>query len=90
VKSLGCSVEELKILLELKFAPGMTWDNWGIGKDKWNIDHIRPLASASDQQELEKLCHYTNLQPLWFIDNIVKGDKIVGSEDQNGLLGQLA
>lgn len=50
----------------------MTWDNYG----KWHIDHIVPLVSAKTEEEMYKLCHYTNLQPLWALDNIKKGDNL--------------
>lgn len=66
---IGCTVEHLVQYLEERFKPGMTWDNHG----DWHIDHIIPLASAKDIQELYKLNHYTNLQPLWAIDNMSKG-----------------
>lgn len=77
VKLLGCSVEFLKSHLESLFQPGMTWDNYGFGYDKWCIDHIIPLNyfDLQDVQQLEKACHYTNLQPLWCSDNFSKGDK---------------
>lgn len=65
--------EFLKSYLEMKFQPGMTWENWGKGEGKWNIDHIVPLASASNKEELIKLLHYTNLQPLWSEENSSKG-----------------
>ena len=73
VKDLGCSVEELKIHLESKFQPGMTWENYG----EWHIDHVVPLAKFDllNREELLKACNYTNLQPLWAIDNIKKRDK---------------
>lgn len=51
----------------------MTWENRG----EWHIDHIIPLASASTEEELLALCHYTNLQPLWAFDNLSKGAKII-------------
>ena len=51
----------------------MTWENHGHGG--WHIDHIIPLDSALSEEELYKLCHYTNLQPLWAKDNIRKGNK---------------
>jgi len=75
IKDLGCSIEELKIYLESKFQPGMAWDNWTT--NGWHIDHIRPLASfnLSDREDFIKACHYTNLQPLWAIDNLIKGCK---------------
>lgn len=77
VKDLGCSIEELKVYLESKFLPGMTWDNYGLYG--WHIDHIKPLASfdLSDRNQLLEACHYTNLQPLWANDNLSKGDKFI-------------
>ena len=71
---LGCAYETLVKHLESKFLPGMTWENRG--RDGWHIDHKTPLASASTAEELEALCHYTNLQPLWAKDNYSKGAKM--------------
>lgn len=68
---VGCSYSELKTHLESKFVDGMSWDNQG----KWHIDHKIPLSSAKNEEEIYKLCHYSNLQPLWAIDNIKKGNK---------------
>lgn len=68
---LGCTIEEAKAHIERQFQNGMTWENHG----QWHIDHIKPLAVAKTSEEAEKLCHYTNLQPLWAIDNIKKGSK---------------
>ena len=75
VKDLGCSIDELKTHLESKFHSGMTWDNWSF--EGWHIDHIKPLASfdLTDRKQLLLACHYTNLQPLWAIDNLSKGDR---------------
>ncbi len=71
-KAIGCSILDLKIHLESKFSQGMTWENQG----KWHIDHIYPLSKAQTPEEMLKLAHYTNLQPLWAIDNIRKGNKV--------------
>lgn len=68
---IGCSPQELRDHLQSLFTDGMTWDNYG----KWHVDHIRPLNSAKDIDEAYSLFHYTNLQPLWAIDNIRKGCK---------------
>jgi hypothetical protein len=67
INDLGCSVEELRLYLENKFKPGMTWDNQGKGRNKWNIDHIIPLHKFDllDPEQLRAACHYTNLQPIW-------------------------
>lgn len=71
VEYIGCTLNELKNHIEKQFIEGMTWEN----KGKWHIDHIIPLSSAKTEEELYKLCHYTNLQPLWAIDNIKKSNK---------------
>lgn len=73
---IGCSPEELKQHLEKQFIEGMNWDNYGHGKEKWTIDHRQALSTALTEEEMYKLCHYTNLQPMWYIDNIKKGNKV--------------
>lgn len=70
---LGIEPQELKIYIENKFQEGMNWDNYG--KGGWDIDHIVPLSSAKNEKELIKLCRYTNLQPLWHLENLSKGNK---------------
>ena len=72
---IGCSPSELKSYLEKQFKDGMCWENHGLFG--WHIDHIIPLSSAKSDDELKKLCHYSNLQPLWAIENIIKRDKII-------------
>ncbi len=81
VEILGCSIEEFKQHLESKFEPWMNWDNYGKYNGKygygWDIDHIIPLASATSEEEIKKLNHYTNLQPLdSYINRDIKKDKI--------------
>jgi hypothetical protein len=77
VSDLGCSIEELKTHLESQFQQGMSWDNWGIGPGTWQIDHIKRLAgfNLADPIQLKNACHYTNLQPLWFEDHLLKSAK---------------
>lgn len=69
---LGCEFDVLHAHIESGFKDGMGWHNRG----EWEIDHIIPLASAKDEAELMKLCHYKNLQPLWKEENRRKGAKI--------------
>ena len=68
IKILGCSYEEFKTYLESKFEFWMTWDNYGLynGSEQygWDIDHRVPLSSAKTEEEVIRLNHYTNLQPL--------------------------
>lgn len=73
IKLLGCSVQECLNHIEAQWQPGMTWDNWTLSG--WHLDHIKPLASANTKEEMELLCHYTNLRPLWASDNLSKGGK---------------
>ena len=69
----GCSLNELKNHLQKQFKDGMTWENYG----EWHIDHIKPasLFDLTKLEEQKKAFHYTNLQPLWAIDNIKKSNK---------------
>jgi hypothetical protein len=71
VHDLGCSIADLKTYLENKFTENMTWDNYG----DWHIDHILPLDSfnLTDREQFKQAVHYTNLQPLWAQDNLIKG-----------------
>ena len=70
---VGCSPQFLKEHLEKQFVDGMTWEN----RSEWHIDHKIPLSSAKTEEELYKLCHYTNLQPLWAEENLKKSNKII-------------
>lgn len=72
---IGCSPIELKTHLEGLFLDGMSWENHGV--DGWHIDHIMPLSTAKTEEDVYKLSHYTNLQPLWAKDNLQKGCKII-------------
>lgn len=69
---VGCCWEELKIHLEKQFKDGMSWEN----RNEWHIDHIIPLSSAKTLSEIETLCHFSNLQPLWAKENLSKGNKM--------------
>ena len=73
-KLIGCSIDRLRVHIELKFTDGMTWDNYG----KWHVDHIIPCASfdMEDSDQQKKCFHYTNLQPLWAEDNLRKSSSV--------------
>ena len=85
---IGIPIKEFKEYLESKFQPGMTWENYGNPNGDhtncWHIDHIQPLSSFgfdsvkdSDEREvlLRRAWNYTNLQPLWGLDNLIKSAK---------------
>jgi hypothetical protein len=72
---LGCTGVYLREYLKSQFTDGMSWENYGLYG--WHIDHIRPCASfdLTNPVQQRKCFHYTNLQPLWAIDNLQKADK---------------
>jgi hypothetical protein len=73
VRDLGCTIPELVTHLENQFTKGMSWKNRG----KWHVDHIIPISSfdLTDRQQFLKACNWKNLQPLWAIDNLKKGNR---------------
>jgi hypothetical protein len=77
---IGCSIENLRIHLESQFESGMSWDNHGNGDGEWNVDHVVPCAlfdmSSPDHQR--RCFHFSNLQPMWHIENIKKGKRFSG------------
>lgn len=75
---LGCTVKALYNYLESLFTEGMSWDNYG----EWHVDHIVPIAAAKTVDDVYKLNHYSNLQPLWAKDNLRKAAKM--PEDVGG------
>lgn len=66
---IGLDIVNFKSYIESKFDIGMSWGNYG----EWSIDHIEPLALAKNKTDVIKMSHYTNLQPLWLKDNLIKG-----------------
>jgi hypothetical protein len=74
---LGLSIEKFRLHLESLWLEGMSWENYGMYG--WHIDHIIPLASAKTPEEMKKLWHYQNMQPLWAKDNLAKGSKTTTS-----------
>ena len=69
---LGTDWLTAKAHIESQFESWMNWGNYG----QWHIDHIIPLASAKNEDELLVLCKYTNLAPLSAKDNIRKGSRV--------------
>lgn len=73
----GCTMEELREHLESLFEEGMSWDNHA--HFGWHIDHIKPMSSfdLTKEDQIKECCHFTNLRPLWWKENLSKGAKIV-------------
>ena len=72
----GCPIAHARKHLESQFTNAMNWDNHGI--HGWHIDHIIPCDSfdLSDPYQQRQCFHYTNLQPLWALENESKGNLI--------------
>lgn len=73
---LGVDWITVKKHIERQFTKGMNWNNYG----EWHIDHIIPFSSANTEEEIKQLCHYSNLQPMWAVDNLSKSDSINGQQ----------
>jgi hypothetical protein len=91
IEQLGCSINGLRAFLEAQFEPGMSWENFG-RLDKtghtWQIDHLHPLSSfdLTNLDQLKVACHFSNLMPLWALDNRRKGTRIMSRKGvSNGL-----
>lgn len=71
---VGCSWEELERHIESHFTVGMSWEN----SSKWHIDHTIALSSfdLTDEEEQRKAFHFTNLRPMWAVDNWSKCDRL--------------
>lgn len=78
ISDLGCSIQHLKLHLELFWDEGMSWDNYGNKEGQWSIDHIHPLSQLdlTDREQFLMGSHYTNLQPLWHKDNMAKSNSL--------------
>ncbi len=79
---LGCSFDDFKTYLESKFEDWMNWENHGKYNGEinygWDIDHIIPQSSAITENDIIKLNHYSNLQPLCsYINRNIKRENVV-------------
>jgi hypothetical protein len=72
---IGCTPEFLKQHIEKQFTAEMNWENYGFFG--WHIDHKIPLNNGKTEEDIIKLCYYTNLQPMWWSENLSKGKKII-------------
>lgn len=76
IKDLGCTIEKFKEYIEKQFQPGMTWKNWSL--KGWHLDHKVPLSkfNLTNRKQLKKALHYTNYQPMWWKENLKKGNRV--------------
>lgn len=81
---LGCSIKEFREYIESKFEPWMNWNNRGNPKDgilelnkTWDLDHIIPLSTAKTKEDIIRLNHYTNFQPMCsYTNRYIKSDNV--------------
>jgi hypothetical protein len=73
---IGCTWSFFDKWIVSQFKRGMKWENYG---SIWHIDHIEPLAhfDVTDQNDMKRAWHYSNLRPLKAAENLKKGAKIV-------------
>lgn len=80
---LGYSSHDLKRHLESLFTEGMSWERFMRGEI--HIDHRMPkvtfLFASENDPEFKRCWALSNLQPLWAIDNIKKGAKVLAGEN---------
>ncbi len=71
---LGCDKDTAIRFIEGQFKPGMTWDNHGRKAGCWVVDHRVPIAAhdLTTEEGRRAAFRYTNLQPLWFEENLEK------------------
>jgi len=72
---LGCDMQFFKQYIESKFTDGMSWDRL----PEIHLDHIIPCDKfdLTKIEEQRKCFHYSNIQPLWWYDNLSKGNRIL-------------
>jgi hypothetical protein len=71
IRDLGYSIDELRTHIASLFLNGMSWENYG----EWHIDHRRPVSSFKLPEQARECWSLANLQPLWAVDNLKKGNR---------------
>ncbi len=71
--TLGCSKQFFKSWIEYQFHEWQTFENHG---DIWQLDHCIPCTrfDLTNNNEVLRCFHWSNIQPLDKIDNLSKGD----------------
>lgn len=64
---------ELRQRIEMNFAPGMHWGNYG----EWHIDHRVPVSVMLKRgRSAAQINCLANLMPLWATENLSKGARL--------------
>jgi hypothetical protein len=75
-KIIGCDFLTLYNHLKLTFESSYKIDYRDEFYEFLNIDHIIPISIAKTKEKIFELNHYTNLQFLYYKDNIQKSNKL--------------
>lgn len=70
---LGCSIDFFREYIMNMCPKDVKLSNFS--KFGYHLDHIIPVSLAKTEEDVIKLCHYTNFQPLWWSDNLSKSNK---------------
>jgi hypothetical protein len=70
---LGCTLDFFMKYISSQFKNGMSFERI----NEIHLDHIIPISSAKNEEDIIRLNHYTNFQPLWAKDNFKKSNKII-------------
>ena len=81
--------EEFLEHIQKHLLEGMTWENYGSGKDKWVLDHTIPIKYFKNNFDLlndfdiQRECFgIHNLRPMWWLDNAHKAAKLDYNESK--------
>ena len=75
--------EEFLEHIQKHLKEGMTWENYGLGPDKWVLDHTIPINyfkknfDLLNDFDIQRECFgIHNLRPMWWLDNAHKSAKL--------------
>ena len=76
---VGYTLQDLINHLTPLLTEGMTWDNYG---NTWQVDHVKPKSwfkyESSNDTAFKECWALSNLQPMFKIENIKKGNRFEG------------
>ena len=85
---IGCEPDELLVHLILTLEREDRVNYLSCPTD-YHVDHIVPLASAKNQEQVKELTHYSNLQLLLAVENLKKGKKYdINREEDEGIFSR--
>jgi hypothetical protein len=76
IEYLGCDTDSFVKYIGSKMTTDMNFNNI-------HLDHIKPVSrfNLNDEEEFKMCCHFTNFQPLFAKDNLIKRNRWSDEED---------